>query len=79
MRSSSPVAPRATLPRQSVLQAPEGLQTSWELKYCPYGVLVELMPFPDSKDMEQRMAESGFPGWTPEFLYSTANNVSRKR
>jgi hypothetical protein len=44
----------------------------WELKYCPYGVLVELMPFPDSKDMEQRMADSGVPGWTPELLFANA-------
>jgi len=43
----------------------------WELHYCPYGVLVESMPFCDSAEDEARRKEAGWTE-TQEEMYERA-------
>jgi hypothetical protein len=60
----------ATAKRRRYLKPPV-CKPCWELHYCPYGVLVESMPFCDSPEDKKRHKEIGLTE-TPNQMYERA-------
>jgi hypothetical protein len=43
----------------------------WELKYCPYGPLVEFFPLPDDDDVPFKEVQEAYKGWIAEVRSGT--------